>query len=166
MLDPNALKNATKGDDRNIHLAGAVDVFNIVQQPLRSLRINIIGSENVFDLAFENKTPVLVACTSEIYGKNTADSISEDDDRVVGAPLKIRWTYSDAKEIDESMDGALSMQVGLETRIVRLFNTVGPRQVGRYGTIVPRFVSAALNNYPIEIYGIENRPVVLAMSTT
>ena len=153
ILDPSALKKAAKGTDRIIHLAAAVGVFNIVQQPLRSLRINITGSENVFDLALENKTPVLVASSSEVYGKNTADSLSEDDDRVVGAPQKIRWSYSDAKAIDESMAVALNMQAGLETRIVRLFNTVGPRQVGRYGMVVPRFVSAALKNEPIEIYG-------------
>jgi len=153
ILDPNALKAATKGVDRIIHLAAAVGLFNIVQHPLRSLRINITGSENVFDLALENKTPVLVASSSEVYGKNTADSLSEDDDRIVGSPQKIRWSYSDAKAIDESMAVALNVQAGLETRIVRLFNTVGPRQMGQYGMVVPRFVSAALKDEPIEIYG-------------
>lgn len=153
ILDPYSLKDAAKGVDRIIHLAAAVGVFNIVQQPLKSLRINITGSENVFDLALESKTPVLVASSSEVYGKNTADSLSEDDDRVVGAPQKIRWSYSDAKAIDESMAVALHMQANLETRVVRLFNTVGPRQVGRYGMVVPRFVSAALHNQPIEVFG-------------
>jgi len=85
--------------------------------------------------------------------KNTSDQLSEDDDRVVGAPQKIRWSYSDAKAIDESMAIALHSQKGLETRIVRLFNTVGPRQVGFYGMVVPRFVEVALKGEPITIYG-------------
>lgn len=153
ILDTRALKRSSRNVDRIIHLAAAVGVFNIVQQPLRSLRVNISGSENVFDLALETSIPVLVASSSEIYGKNTSDSLSESHDRVVGAPQKIRWSYSDAKAIDEAMAIALNMQVGLETRIVRLFNTVGPRQVGRYGMVVPRFVRAALDNEPIEIYG-------------
>jgi UDP-glucose 4-epimerase len=153
ILNPNELQSAIAGVDRIIHLAAAVGVFNIVQHPLKSLRTNITGSENVFDLALEQKLPVLIASSSEVYGKNNADSLSEDADRIIGAPQKIRWSYSDAKAIDESMAVAMNMQAGLETRIVRLFNTVGPRQVGRYGMVVPRFVSAAIKNEPIEIYG-------------
>jgi len=157
ILNPNQLKSAIAGVDRIIHLAAAVGVFNIVQHPLKSLRTNITGSENVFDLALEHRLPVLIASSSEVYGKNNADSLSEDADRIIGAPQKIRWSYSDAKAIDESMAVAMNMQAGLETRIVRLFNTVGPRQVGRYGMVVPRFVSAALKNDPIEIYGTGNQ---------
>jgi UDP-glucose 4-epimerase len=95
----------------------------------------------------------LITSSSEVYGKNTSDLLNENSDRVVGAPQKIRWSYSDAKAIDESMAIALHQQKGLETRIVRLFNTVGPRQVGRYGMVVPRFVEAALKNAPLTIYG-------------
>ena len=153
ILNVNDLKVAFAGVERVIHLAAAVGVFKIVQHPLKSLRTNITGSENVFDLALEHSIPVLIASSSEIYGKNNSDSLSEDDDRIVGAPQKIRWSYSDAKAIDESMAIALNLQAGLETRIVRLFNTVGPRQVGRYGMVVPRFVAAALKGEPIEVYG-------------
>ena len=153
VLDIDSLRKAVLGVDRILHFAAAVGVFNIVQQPLRSLRINITGSENVFDLALENKIPVLIASSSEVYGKNISNSLKEDDDRIVGSPQKIRWSYSDAKAIDEAMAIALNMQAGLETRIVRLFNTVGPRQVGRYGMVIPRFVSSALKNDPLEIYG-------------
>lgn len=157
ILKKQDLIKSSEGVDRIIHLAAAVGVFNIVKEPLRSLRVNITGSENVFDVALERKTPVLVASSSEVYGKNTSDSLSEDDDRIVGAPQKIRWSYSDAKAIDEAMAIALNTQEGLETRIVRLFNTVGPRQVGRYGMVVPRFVSAALKGDPIEVFGSGNQ---------
>lgn len=139
--------------DRVFHLAAAVGVFNIVQYPLESLTTNIKGSENVFDACLKHNKPVLITSSSEVYGKNTSDLLNENSDRVVGAPQKIRWSYSDAKAIDESMAIALHQQKGLETRIVRLFNTVGPRQVGRYGMVVPRFVEAALKNAPLTIYG-------------
>lgn len=143
--------------DRVFHLAAAVGVFNIVQFPLESLTTNIKGSENVFDACLKFNKPVLITSSSEVYGKNTSDLLNEDSDRVVGAPQKIRWSYSDAKAIDESMAIALHQQKGLETRIVRLFNTVGPRQVGRYGMVVPRFVEAALKSEALEIYGTGNQ---------
>ena len=139
--------------DQVFHLAAAVGVFNIVKYPLESLTTNIKGSENVFEACLKHNKPVLITSSSEVYGKNTSDLLSEDSDRVVGAPQKIRWSYSDAKAIDEAMAIALHQQKGLETRIVRLFNTVGPRQIGRYGMVVPRFVEAALKNEPLTIYG-------------
>ena len=153
ILDLGLVETCVKKVDRVFHLAAAVGVFNIVQHPLESLTTNIKGSENVFDACLAHSRPVLITSSSEIYGKNTSDQLSEDDDRVVGAPQKIRWSYSDAKAIDESMAIALHNQKGLETRIVRLFNTVGPRQVGFYGMVVPRFVEAALEGEPITIYG-------------
>ena len=153
ILDEALVDQLTSKSDRVFHLAAAVGVFNIVQKPLQSLRTNIKGSENVFEAALKYQKPVLITSSSEIYGKNTSDSLSEDDDRIVGAPQKIRWSYSDAKAIDEAMAITLHQQEGLETRIVRLFNTVGPRQVGNYGMVVPRFVLAALKNEPIQIYG-------------
>ena len=153
ILDSNLVENLVRESDRVFHLAAAVGVFNIVQHPLESLTTNIKGSENVFDACVKFNKPVLITSSSEVYGKNTSDLLSEDSDRVVGAPQKIRWSYSDAKAIDESMAIALHQQRGLETRIVRLFNTVGPRQVGRYGMVVPRFVEAALKNEPLKIYG-------------
>jgi UDP-glucose 4-epimerase len=153
ILDISVVDKLTSQADRVFHLAAAVGVFNIVQHPLESLTTNIKGSENVFESCLKHNKPVLITSSSEVYGKNTSDLLDENSDRVVGAPQKIRWSYSDAKAIDESMAIALHQQRGLETRIVRLFNTVGPRQVGRYGMVVPRFVEAALKNAPLTIYG-------------
>jgi UDP-glucose 4-epimerase len=153
ILDISVVDKLTSQADRVFHLAAAVGVFNIVQHPLESLTTNIKGSENVFESCLKHNKPVLITSSSEVYGKNTSDLLDENSDRVVGAPQKIRWSYSDAKAIDESMAIALHQQKGLETRIVRLFNTVGPRQVGRYGMVVPRFVEAALKNDPLTIYG-------------
>lgn len=153
ILDEKLVKSCVNAVDRVFHLAAAVGVFNIVQNPLESLATNIKGSENVFTACLEFFKPILITSSSEIYGKNTSDQLSEDDDRIIGAPQKIRWSYSDAKAIDESMAIALHNQKGLETRIVRLFNTVGPRQVGSYGMVVPRFIEAALKGEPLTIYG-------------
>ena len=153
ILDAGLVDKLVRKSDRVFHLAAAVGVFNIVKYPLESLTTNIKGSENVFDACLKQNKPVLITSSSEVYGKNTSDQLSEDSDRVVGAPQKIRWSYSDAKAIDEAMAIALHQQKGLETRIVRLFNTVGPRQIGRYGMVVPRFVEAALKNEPLTIYG-------------
>lgn len=153
ILDFPLIEKLVGESDRVFHLAAAVGVFNIVQHPLESLTTNIKGSENVFEACLKLNKPVLITSSSEVYGKNTSDLLNENSDRVVGAPQKIRWSYSDAKAIDESMAIALHQQRGLETRIVRLFNTVGPRQVGSYGMVVPRFVEAALNNQPLSVYG-------------
>jgi len=153
ILDAGLVDKLVNKSDRVFHLAAAVGVFNIVKYPLESLTTNIKGSENFFDACLKHNKPVLITSSSEVYGKNTSDLLSEDSDRVVGAPQKIRWSYSDAKAIDEAMAIALHQQKGLETRIVRLFNTVGPRQIGRYGMVVPRFVEAALKNEPLTIYG-------------
>jgi UDP-glucose 4-epimerase len=153
ILDAGLVDRLVGKSDRVFHLAAAVGVFNIVKYPLESLTTNIKGSENVFEACLKHNKPVLITSSSEIYGKNTSDFLSEDSDRVVGAPQKIRWSYSDAKAIDEAMAISLNQQKGLETRIVRLFNTVGPRQVGSYGMVVPRFVEAALRNHPLVIYG-------------
>ena len=139
--------------DHVFHLAAAVGVFNIVQNPLKSLSTNIRGSENVLEACSKNKVPVLVTSTSEIYGKNTSDALGEEDDRILGSPLKVRWSYSEAKAIEEVLAYSYWHSEGLPARIVRLFNTVGPRQVGFYGMVVPRFVDAALKNEPITVYG-------------
>lgn len=153
ILDEKIVEELTPASDRVFHLAAAVGVFNIIQHPLESLTTNIRGSENVFASCLKFNKPVLITSSSEIYGKNTSDLLNEESDRIIGAPQKIRWSYSEAKAIDESIAISLYQQKGLETRIVRLFNTVGPRQVGRYGMVVPRFVEAALNNEPLRIYG-------------
>jgi UDP-glucose 4-epimerase len=114
---------------------------------------NITGSEVVLNAAAKYNKRIIIASTSEIYGKNPKQPLSETDDRVVGAPQKIRWTYSDAKAIEEAMAFALHQEKKLPVTTVRLFNTVGPRQTGRYGMVVPRFVHAAIKNEPITIYG-------------
>ena len=135
------------------HLAAAVGVFNIVQKPLESLLINIRGTENVLSRASLSMTPVFLTSSSEVYGKNTASSLKESDDRILGSPTTLRWSYSEAKAIDESLAFAYHVEKKLETRIVRFFNTVGPRQVGAYGMVVPRFIESAIQNLPINIFG-------------
>jgi UDP-glucose 4-epimerase len=135
------------------HLAAAVGVELIVQRPLESLATNIRGSEIVFEKAHKHGTRVLVTSTSEIYGKNTSDRLHEDDDRILGSPLKSRWSYSEAKAIDEILAYTYWKEKGLETVIVRLFNTVGPRQTGHYGMVIPRFVNQAVRGEHLTVYG-------------
>ena len=135
------------------HLAAAVGVNLIVEKPLESLLTNIRGTETVFEKAHKYGKRILVTSTSEIYGKNTSDRLSEDDDRILGSPLKSRWSYSEAKAIDEILAYTYWREKGLETVIVRLFNTVGPRQTGSYGMVIPRFVTQALRGEPITVFG-------------
>ena len=139
--------------DAIYHLAAAVGVQLIVEKPLESLATNIRGSEVVFEKAHKYGCKVLVTSTSEIYGKNTSDRLHEDDDRILGSPLKSRWSYSEAKAIDEILAYTYWKEKGLETVIVRLFNTVGPRQTGSYGMVIPRFVTQAIRNEPVTIFG-------------
>jgi UDP-glucose 4-epimerase len=153
ILDTNVLNPLVKNVDYVFHLAAAVGVFNIVANPLASLLTNIRGTENVLEAAHDSNTPVFLSSSSEVYGKNVSDSLKEIDDRIVGSPVTLRWSYSEAKAIDESLAYAYHIEKQLETRIVRFFNTVGPRQLGDYGMVVPRFVKAALANEPITIYG-------------
>jgi UDP-glucose 4-epimerase len=136
-----------------VHLAAALGVFNIVNKPLESLKTNLQGSEIVLEAADKYKKPVLIASTSEVYGKNDKVPLNEEDDRIIGHPLKSRWSYSEAKAVDESLAYFYYLENKLPIRIVRLFNTVGPRQVGNYGMVVPRFVSAALKNQSLQVYG-------------
>ncbi len=143
----------TKDSDLVLHMAAALGVNTILESPLESMSANITGSEVVLNAAAKHNKRIIIASTSEIYGKNTKQPLTETDDRVVGAPQKIRWTYSDAKAIEEAMAFALHQEKKLPVTTVRLFNTVGPRQTGRYGMVVPRFVNAALKNEPITIYG-------------
>jgi UDP-glucose 4-epimerase len=143
----------TKDSDLVLHMAAALGVNTILESPLESISTNIAGSEVVLNAAATHNKRIIIASTSEIYGKNPKQPLSEGDDRVVGAPQKIRWTYSDAKAIEEAMAFALHQEKKLAVTTVRLFNTVGPRQTGRYGMVVPRFVHAAIKNEPITIYG-------------
>jgi UDP-glucose 4-epimerase len=153
ILDLPLLDGLIKETEYVFHLAAAVGVFNIVNHPLDSLMTNIRGTENVLESAHKYSKPVFVTSSSEVYGKNISDSLKESDDRILGAPVTLRWSYSEAKAIDESLAYAYWVEKKLETRIVRFFNTVGPRQLGAYGMVVPRFVQFALKNEPITIYG-------------
>ena len=153
ILDFSKLKTIISESDYVFHLAAAVGVFNIVKNPLDSLLTNIRGTENVLELANSFGVPVFMTSSSEVYGKNASDSLRESDDRVLGSPTTLRWSYSEAKAIDESLAFAYHVEHDLETRIVRFFNTVGPRQLGSYGMVVPRFIQAAIRNEPITIYG-------------
>jgi UDP-glucose 4-epimerase len=139
--------------DLVLHMAAALGVNTILESPLESMSTNITGSEVVLNAAAKFNKRIIIASTSEIYGKNPKQPLNEADDRVVGAPQKIRWTYSDAKAIEEAMAFALHKEKKLPVTTVRLFNTVGPRQSGRYGMVVPRFVQAALKNEALTIYG-------------
>ena len=153
ILDTSLLNPLVEKADYVFHLAAAVGVFNIVNNPLSSLLTNIRGTENVLEAAHSTNTPVFLTSSSEVYGKNISDSLKESDDRILGSPVTLRWSYSEAKAIDESLAYAYFVEKHLETRIVRFFNTVGPRQLGAYGMVVPRFVKSALANEPITIYG-------------
>jgi UDP-glucose 4-epimerase len=153
ILDLPLLDGLIKETEYVFHLAAAVGVFNIINHPLDSLMTNIRGTENVLEAAHKYSKPVFVTSSSEVYGKNDSNSLKESDDRILGAPVTLRWSYSEAKAIDESLAYAYWIENKLETRIVRFFNTVGPRQLGAYGMVVPRFVQFALKNKPITIYG-------------
>jgi len=153
ILDPNLVSQLVADSDHIIHLAAALGVFNIVNKPLESLKSNLQGSEIVLEACDKYRKPVLIASTSEIYGKNDKVPLNEEDDRIIGHPLKSRWSYSEAKAVDESLAYFYYLENKLPIRIVRFFNTVGPRQVGHYGMVVPRFVSAALKNEPLSVYG-------------
>jgi UDP-glucose 4-epimerase len=153
ILDQALLTKQIEKIDYIFHLAAAVGVFTIVNEPLSSLVTNIRGTENILEAALLKNTPVFLSSSSEVYGKNTSDSLKESDDRILGSPTTLRWAYSEAKAIDETLSFAYWIEKKLPTRIVRFFNTVGPRQVGTYGMVIPRFVSMALKNELITIYG-------------
>jgi len=139
--------------DLVLHMAAALGVNTILEKTIESVSVNFTGSEVVLNAATKLKKRIIIASTSEIYGKNPEQPLHEESDRVVGAPQKIRWTYSDAKALEEAVAHSLHTTQGLKVTTVRLFNTVGPRQTGRYGMVLPRFVQSALANQPITIYG-------------
>lgn len=153
ILNKSLLENLISQSNKIFHMAAAVGVKYIIENPLLSLKTNIEGTENVLELANKYKCKVLVASTSEIYGKSDKIPFSEDDDRVLGSTHISRWGYSTAKAVDEFLALAYHREKKLPVVIVRLFNTVGPRQTGQYGMVVPKFIKAALLNQPIIIYG-------------
>lgn len=153
ILDTKLVESLMSNVSDCYHLAASLGVKNIVEHPLESLETNIKGSEIVLNLATKYQVRTLLASSSEVYGKNPNQPLSEDSDRVLGSPKVARWSYSEAKAIDEFYAFQLNKQKGLPVTIARLFNTVGPRQSGSYGMVLPRFVSAALSNQPLTVYG-------------
>jgi len=135
------------------HLAAAVGVFLVVESPVRTIETNVRGTETVLHHAAKKKRKVLLASTSEVYGSTMSARFREDDDLVLGPPTQGRWAYACSKALDEFLALAYHRERGLPVVIARLFNTVGPRQTGRYGMVVPRFVGQALAGGPITVYG-------------
>jgi UDP-glucose 4-epimerase len=136
-----------------LHMAAALGVDNILENPIESISTNFYGSEVVLNAAQKYDKRILIASTSEIYGKNTKQPLSEVDDRVIGTPQKLRWTYSDAKALEEATAHFLFLTKQLKVTTIRFFNTVGPRQSGKYGMVIPRFVKAAIEGKPLKIFG-------------
>ena len=136
-----------------IHLAAAVGVENIIQRPVETIETNVKGTENILLAASEGGTPVFIASTSEVYGKSENIPFREDGDIVLGATSRSRWSYACSKAIDEFLALAYWKDKGLPVIIGRLFNTVGPRQSGRYGMVLPRFIEQALSGKPITVFG-------------
>jgi UDP-glucose 4-epimerase len=153
VLDELMVDELVHESDVVIHLAAAVGVKLIVEQPLRSFTTNIRGSEIVLEAAHRYRRKTLVASTSEVYGKNNADGLTEDADRVLGPITVSRWAYSIAKSVDEILAYVYHRERGLPTIVVRLFNTVGPRQSPAYGMVIPRLVRQALAGTPLTVYG-------------
>lgn len=153
VLDSGTVDEEMSQVDVVYHMAAAVGVQLIVDRPLQSLITNIKGTENILEAAQKHRVKVLLASTSEIYGKSQNGPFKEDDDRVLGSPRKLRWSYSTSKAVDEILAFVYYKELGLPTVVVRLFNTIGPRQVGQYGMVVPRFIAQALRGEPLTVYG-------------
>jgi len=149
----NLVESLVASSDLVFHMAAALGVNNILENPIDSISTNVFGSEIVLKAAASFGKRIIIASTSEIYGKNPNQPLSETDDRVIGTPQKLRWTYSDSKAIEESTAHSLFLSKNLKVSTIRLFNTVGPRQTGKYGMVLPRFISAALSNSPIQVFG-------------
>ena len=150
--DKELVDKLVKESDTVFHMAAALGVKNIMEHTIESIDRNFSGSEVVLNAATKHNKRLIIASTSEIYGKNPNQPLNEESDRVVGAPQKIRWTYSDAKALEEAVAHTLHKTHGLKVTTVRFFNTVGPRQTGQYGMVVPRFIQAALKNEDVIIY--------------
>jgi len=147
------LDRLTSESDVVVHLAAMVGVQRIVEDPVRTIRTNIMGTEAVLAAAYRYGCKVLIASTSEVYGKGVRVPFTEDDDRLMGPTTRSRWAYAESKAVDEFLGLAYYHQFGLPVVVMRFFNTVGPRQTGRYGMVVPRFVRQALAGEPLTVYG-------------
>jgi UDP-glucose 4-epimerase len=150
--DKDLVEKLVSDSDLVLHMAAALGVKNIMEHTIESMDRNFAGSEVVLNAATKFNKRIIIASTSEIYGKNPNQPLNEESDRVVGAPQKIRWTYADAKALEEAVAHTLHKTHGLKVTTVRFFNTVGPRQTGLYGMVVPRFIQSALKDEDITIY--------------
>lgn len=153
MLNPPLLAELVDDADAVFHLAAAVGVKLIVESPVRTIETNVRSTELVLNIAAKKRKKVLITSTSEVYGKNTVVPFTEESDLVLGATTRGRWSYACSKAIDEFFAIAYWRERKLPTVVVRLFNTVGPRQTGQYGMVIPRFVTQALADEPITVYG-------------
>ena len=151
--DKALVESLVADSDLVLHMAAALGVDNILENPIESISTNFYGSEVVLNAAQKYDKRILIASTSEIYGKNTKQPLAETDDRVIGTPQKLRWTYSDAKALEEATAHFLFLTKQLRVTTIRFFNTVGTRQTGKYGMVIPRFVRAAIDNSPLKIFG-------------
>jgi len=153
LLKTGILDSVVKEADIIIHLAAAVGVELVVHDPVRTIITNVHGTEAILNVAAKYRKRMIVASTSEVYGKSNKDHFSEGDDLLIGSPNNSRWSYACSKLLDEFFVMAYFHQYQLPGTIVRFFNTVGPRQTGRYGMVIPRFVAAARKNQPLRVYG-------------
>ena len=153
VTDADNLEKLISRCDAVFHLAAAVGVDMVVKQPVHTITTNVKGTENVLLPCAKYRKRVIVASTSEVYGKSTNEKFSEKDDLLIGSPFHSRWCYASSKLLDEFLLMAYHREYNLPGTIVRFFNTVGPRQTGRYGMVIPRFVEAALNNQSLKVYG-------------
>jgi UDP-glucose 4-epimerase len=151
--DQKLVESLVENCDLVLHMAAVLGVDNILENPIESISTNFHGSEVVLNAAVKYDKRIVITSTSEIYGKNPKQPLSETDDRVIGTPQKLRWTYSDAKALEEATAHFLFLTKQLRVTTIRLFNTVGPRQTGKYGMVIPRFISAAIENKPLKIFG-------------
>jgi UDP-glucose 4-epimerase len=155
--DQKLIESLVEDCDLVLHMAAALGVDNILENPIESISTNYHGSEIVLNAATKFDKRIVIASTSEIYGKNPKQPLSETDDRVVGTPQKLRWSYSDSKALEEASAHFLYTTKKLGVTTIRFFNTVGPRQTGKYGMVIPRFVRSAILGNPVEIFGNGNQ---------
>lgn len=153
ILNREILLELTGTCDVIVHLAAAVGVRLIIEEPLKSIHTNVVGTELVLEMANKFRKKIFIASTSEVYGRNSKVPLHEDDQRIYGSTVLARWSYAATKAMDEFLALAYYRTKQLPVIIARLFNTVGPRQTGRYGMVIPRFVGQALRNDPITVYG-------------
>lgn len=155
--DQNLVESLVEDSELILHMAAALGVDNILENPIESISSNYHGSEIVLNAATKFDKRIVIASTSEIYGKNPDQPLSETHDRIIGPPQKLRWSYSDSKALEEANAHFLYTTKKLGVTTIRFFNTVGPRQTGKYGMVIPRFVRSAILGNPVEIFGNGNQ---------